>query len=113
KGVPSGFSLPAPLAERLSHRQFGVGCDQILWLQPAEKAGSPKGGAAKARVVIVNSDGSEAEMCGNGMRAIGVFLQESGETRFRVDTASGPVEIDLADEYPSVRLGVPKVIRDR
>lgn len=104
-GVPAGFSLTSERAAKLSHRQYGVGCDQILWVKPGT-------GKFAAQVAIVNADGSEAEMCGNGMRAIGVYLgaREAGMKAFQLDTASGTVNIDLTGEFPEVSLGTPKVL---
>lgn len=104
-GVPAGFLLSPERAAKLSHRQYGVGCDQILWLKPGV-------GKFAAKVVIVNADGSEAEMCGNGMRAIGVFLgaREAGTKLFQLDTASGAVNVDLTGAFPEVSLGTPKVL---
>ncbi|MBC7384926.1 MAG: diaminopimelate epimerase [Cryobacterium sp.] len=113
-GAPAGFHLTPELAAKLSHRQFGVGCDQILWLKAALDPG-----VARARVVILNADGSEAEMCGNGMRALAVFLGERRSGRdgrdqsFQVESRSGLVEMTLAGKYPSVRLGTPKVLNSR
>jgi diaminopimelate epimerase len=51
-------------------------------------------------------------MCGNGMRAIGVFLgaRISGRKNFLLDTASGPVKVDLHGTFPEVALGTPKVL---
>lgn len=104
-GIPTGFSLSPALASKLSHRQFGIGCDQILWLKPGT-------GDYAAKVAIVNADGSEAEMCGNGMRAIGVFLgaRSPGKKEFKLDTLSGVVNVDLSGAYPEVSLGTPKIL---
>ncbi len=104
-GIPTGLTLSPERAAKLCHRQFGVGGDQILWLKPGEAETS-------ATVAIVNADGSEAEMCGNGMRAIGVFLgaRSPGKKDFLVGTASGRVKIDLHGEFPEVSLGTPKVL---
>jgi diaminopimelate epimerase len=108
-GVPAGFAFSAKLAEKIAHRQFGIGCDQILWLKP------PHSGM-DAAVEILNADGSRAEMCGNGMRAIGVYLRDRGPHRkgrsYCVDTASGPVEIQLGGAHPEVALGNPKVLAE-
>lgn len=109
-GVPHGFLLTPALSAKVSHRQFGVGCDQILWLQP------PVDPSARAKVIILNADGSEAEMCGNGMRALAVLIGERRSGRdgrdqvFMVEAMSGPVEMSLSGKYPSVKLGVPKVV---
>ncbi len=57
------ISSPARLAVKLCHRQFGVGADGLILLQPALTRS-----AGRYRMRIINSDGSEAEMCGNGSR---------------------------------------------
>jgi diaminopimelate epimerase len=111
-GVPAGAEIDATLARRIADRRFGVGCDQLLWLRPG-------GEGAAASVVIFNPDGSVAEMCGNGMRAIGVHLARRGadpgrsEYRVRVEAGKSAVDvaIDLRGRYPEVALGVPRVIR--
>jgi diaminopimelate epimerase len=108
-GIPTGFAFSTALAEKIAHRQFGIGCDQILWLKP------PRSGV-DAVLEILNSDGSHAEMCGNGMRAIGVYLRahgpSAGRTRYCIETASGPVDIDLSGKHPEVALGNPKILAE-
>ncbi|MBS1964155.1 MAG: diaminopimelate epimerase [Bdellovibrionales bacterium] len=110
-GIPSGFAFTSRLAAKVCDRHFGVGCDQILWLKPGS-------GETAATVAILNADGSTAEMCGNGMRAIGLHLARRGENpgkkrySVRVESGSGSsvlVEIDLAGKFPEVALGVPLV----
>lgn len=106
-GVPAGFKFTAELAAKMAHRQFGIGCDQILYLKPPRAE-------ADAVLEILNNDGSLAEMCGNGMRAVGVYLRDrglkKGLSRYLVDTAAGPVEIDLSGRFPDVAIGNPKII---
>jgi diaminopimelate epimerase len=96
---------------KICHRQFGIGCDQLLWLKPSSEF--------SASVAILNADGSSSEMCGNGMRAIGVHLSRrgpsTGRSEYTVRTEAGDesrtVAIHLAGEYPEVSLGVPRVVR--
>lgn len=110
-GIPEGFALPPELVVRLCHRQFGVGCDQLLWLRPSSEF--------SALVQIFNGDGSVAEMCGNGMRAIGIHLSRRGlspgkkdyTVRSEAGAESRTVPIDLSGEYPEVGLGVPTLVR--
>ena len=67
--------LPSPAwAEALCGRHRGIGADGILTLLPAE-------GAADARLVIHNADGSRPEMCGNGARAAALWIATQGATR--------------------------------
>jgi len=58
----------AHLTKTLCDREDGIGSDGILFYQPAE--------SADCRMRIFNSDGSEAEMCGNGLRCIGRYCSE-------------------------------------
>jgi diaminopimelate epimerase len=110
-GIPNGFALPPGLVAKICDRHFGVGCDQLLWLKPSNEF--------SASVAILNADGSTAEMCGNGMRAIGVYLAAHGPkpglknytVRTEAGNASQSVGIDLSGEFPEVALGVPKVLR--
>lgn len=111
-GIPAGAKIDGARARRICDRRFGVGCDQLLWLRPG-------GGGFAASVVIYNPDGSRAEMCGNGMRAIGVHLAKRGalkarpEYRLRVEAGDRRIEvaIDLRGKFPEVALGVPRVVR--
>ncbi len=59
------------LARQLCHRQYGVGADGLILIQP------PANGACAYRMRIINSDGSEAEMCGNGSRCAVKFAVEN------------------------------------
>lgn len=70
-----------PLAEERirawGDRHTGVGFDQLLTLEPHDEPG------IEARVRIWNADGSSAEQCGNGMRAIGLYLSKQGNHSVR------------------------------
>jgi len=98
--------LPPGAIERLADRHRGIGFDQMLILHPGESG-------SVARVEIVNADGSHAEQCGNGMRAIAAWLARRGELAASevIDTRAGPVEISRADgeRYRAVLPG-PKTI---
>ena len=90
---------------RIAHRQFGVGCDQVLVLRPSELDG------CLLRYEIWNADGSPAGQCGNGARCVGLFLERSGVTgsgSLRVESPAGPVTLRRCDdgEY-EVDMGVP------
>lgn len=81
------FSSPKRLAEKICHRQYGIGADGLILLQPAAN------GAADYRMRIINSDGSEAEMCGNGSRCAVKFAVESKIARkdHAFDTLAGRI----------------------
>lgn len=75
---------PSALAARLCGRRFSVGADGLILLCPSD--------TADARMRIFNSDGSEPEMCGNGIRCAGKFLYDSGICRkenLSVETLAG------------------------
>ena len=72
------------LAPRLCHRQTGIGADGLLIIENTDRADT--------RMRIVNEDGSEAEMCGNGIRCFAKFVYEQGivnKTEFSVETLGG------------------------
>ena len=75
-----------PLAARLCDRHFGIGADQLLVARPSD--------AADFRMEIYNADGSQVEMCGNGIRAFYKFLRDRGHTAddsIGVETLGGVV----------------------
>jgi diaminopimelate epimerase len=81
-------ALPAiePLAARLCDRHLGIGADQLLVVRP--------GTSADFRMEIWNADGSQVEMCANGIRAFYKYLRDRGHTdrdRISVETLSGVV----------------------
>lgn len=82
------------LARALCDRRRGVGCDQLLWIKPAQAAD------ADLRMDILNNDGSVAEMCGNGIRAVGLYLHRYWEKKpaYRVETLAGIKTIEVKDE---------------
>jgi len=73
-------------SQRISHRQFGIGADQILVVRDSQDA--------DFRMEIFNADGSQVEMCANGIRAFYKFLRDHGHTdadEISVETLSGIV----------------------
>jgi len=88
----------------LADRRTGIGFDQLLVLHPDA--------SATARVEIRNADGSAAEQCGNGMRAIGAWLAHRGELGRGVDliTPAGPVRVRTGDPgYTAVLPGPTRI----
>lgn len=78
------------LAMEMSDRHTGVGGDGIILICPSDKA--------DVKMRILNADGSEAMMCGNGVRCVGKYVWDNGlvkETTVRVDTLSGVKIINL------------------
>ena len=62
----------AELAEQLCNRFFGIGADGLVYILPSEKA--------DFRMRIMNSDGSEAEQCGNAIRCVAKYVYDNGLT---------------------------------
>jgi len=69
----SSFALSSAQMARLADRRFGVGCDQILVLEPSTM---PR---TLGRYRVFNADGSSAEHCGNGIRCVARYLRDSGD----------------------------------
>jgi len=98
-------------ARKICHRQFGIGCDQILWLKESD--------CAHAKMDILNADGSAAEMCGNGIRAAALFLAkdgpEPGQSEYKIETGAGvlSLRIDGAEgpELVEVNMGPPEFLK--
>jgi diaminopimelate epimerase len=75
--------LPA-LAKQICHRNFGVGADGLILVLPSDKA--------DVRMRIFNSDGSEPEMCGNGIRCFAIYVYQEGivtKEIIKVETLAG------------------------
>jgi diaminopimelate epimerase len=109
-----GDAMPPPspaLARALGDRHFGVGCDQILTIEP------PRSPEAVAAYGIWNSDGSAAIQCGNGARAVAAWLVRDGTARgahFVVDSPSGVHGVDvLGDGRYRIEMGVPRFVPAR
>jgi diaminopimelate epimerase len=85
-GIKEALPPLEPLVRRLADRRFGIGFDQLLVVRPSR--------AADFRMEIYNADGSQAEMCANGIRCFFQYLREAGHTakeELRVETLSGVV----------------------
>jgi diaminopimelate epimerase len=99
----------ANLARRLCDRRSGIGADGLLLVEPSST------GDVKMR--IVNADGSEAEMCGNGIRCFARYMDEEGEGgSLGVETLSGIVQTRIVSRTPEylVRVALPApVIQSR
>ena len=87
--VTRPMALTRDQARRLGRRRLGVGCDQILLIEPAA------GADADFRCRIFNADGAEVEQCGNGVRCLARFIRErglSGKASLVLETSGGLVE---------------------
>ncbi len=99
--------VPNPAQARwLADRHFGIGCDQILVVEPAQDA------AADFRYRIFNADGGEVEQCGNGARCFVRFVHDEGlanKREIRVETMAGLIAPRLEEDgLVTVDMGVPR-----
>ncbi|RJP77616.1 MAG: diaminopimelate epimerase [Candidatus Zixiibacteriota bacterium] len=92
---------------KLCSRRFGVGADGLIVLLPSEEC--------DYRMKYFNSDGVEAQMCGNGLRCLALFIRDQGHrvsSPMSIQTLAGGVTVDiLAGER--VRVGMPGVSFER
>jgi diaminopimelate epimerase len=103
---------PPELSIAISDRHFGVGSDGLIMIMP-----SP---VADARMRIFNADGSEAQMCGNGIRCVAKYLYECGikkSDRLTIETAAGIKTIELTTvngnvTQVKVEMGTPGLLRN-
>ncbi len=89
---------PAELARILSDRHFGIGGDGLILICPSENG--------HARMRMFNADGSESEMCGNGVRCVAKYVYDHGiarETTLRIETGAGIRSIELEVENGRAR----------
>lgn len=89
---------PSSLSKKLSDRHFGVGSDGLVLILPSTKA--------DFRMRMFNSDGSEAEMCGNASRCIGKYVYDKGltkKTSVSLETKAGIKILELHVENGSVK----------
>lgn len=103
----------AELAIKICDRHFGIGADGLVLLRPSQKA--------DIAMQIINSDGSEAEMCGNAIRCVAKYAYERGlsdKTTLHVETAAGIMVPELIIEGSAVAavrvdMGVPRLEREQ
>jgi len=101
----TAFSLSRDQLRKIADRHLGVGCDQILVVEP------PQSAAADFRYRIFNADGGEVEQCGNGARCFVKFVHAHGlstKKEITVETLGGLIRPKLeADGEVSVDMGRP------
>ena len=104
--LPAEIHSPDPgWVQRLCDRRFGIGADGLILALPPEKD-------AELRMRIFNADGSEAEMCGNGIRCLARFLADSDGDgpgrRWSIETPAGLIIPELQnDGQIRVDMGAP------
>ena len=98
---------PAALARDVSDRHFGIGSDGLILILPSK--------TADVRMQMFNADGSEAQMCGNGIRCVAKYTYEHGIARkpkLAIETRAGILSVDLSIvdqqvEQVTVAMGSP------
>lgn len=88
---------PEERSRILSDRHFGVGSDGMVWIAPSK--------VADFQMRIFNADGSEAKMCGNGIRCVGKYVYDKGyteKTHLTIETLSGIRTLELFVEHGRV-----------
>ncbi len=109
------FAEPTPadipkLARQISHRHFGVGGDGLILIRPSD--------VADARMQMLNADGSESEMCGNGIRCVAKYVFDHGiakKDQLKIETGAGVLDLRLhigsdgMAEQVTVDMGAPKL----
>jgi diaminopimelate epimerase len=102
---------PATVARAVSDRHFGIGADGLILILPSTQA--------DFRMRMFNADGSEAQMCGNGIRCVAKYVYDHRLTRktlLQVETGAGILELQLFPQgnvidKVRVRMGEPRVER--
>lgn len=92
---------PEALARVISDRNFGVGGDGMILIEPSRQA--------DVKMRIFNADGSEAEMCGNGVRCVAKYAFDHGlvdHTEIAIETGAGILPLTM---YPNEREHIDKV----
>ena len=109
------FDEPVPddipgLAQEVSDRHFGIGGDGLILIRPSEQA--------DAWMHMLNADGSEAEMCGNGIRCVAKYVYDHGIAKkdaMRIQTGAGVLSLKLSTgtdglvESVTVNMGEPEL----
>jgi diaminopimelate epimerase len=101
------------LARQISDRHFGVGGDGLILIRPSE--------VADARMQMFNADGSEAEMCGNGVRCVAKYVYDRGiaqKETLAIETGNGVLQlkVEVADGRVArvrVDMGEPILIAEK
>ncbi len=111
-GFETTIADPAALAREISDRHFGVGSDGLILILPST--------CADVRMRMFNADGSEAEMCGNGVRCVAKFAHDHGlvaKDAISVETGDGIKQLQLFTnaagkvERVRVAMGRPRLTR--
>lgn len=105
-GVTQDIEMTTELARHIGDRHFGIGCDQILLVEP------PSTPDVDFDYRIFNTDGSEVSQCGNGARCFAKFVRDrrlTGKRSIRVRTAAGVMTLEVKRNNDiTVDMGAPR-----
>jgi len=110
-GFEESVANPAALAPKMSHRHFGIGADGLILILPSDRA--------DVRMRMFNADGSEAEMCGNGIRCVAKYAYDHGlvsKDEIQIETLCGikTLQLTVADgKVEKVRVNMGRPILER
>ena len=103
--VTQAVAMTDKLARRLADRNTGIGCDQILLVEP------PTQPDVDFKYRIFNADGSEVAQCGNGARCFAKFVRDrrlTGKSKLSVETHAGILQLSIDDKQSyTAALGIP------
>ena len=114
-GFETTIENPAELARKVSDRNFGIGSDGLILIQP------PADEASHCRMEMYNADGSRGQMCGNGIRCVAKYVHDRGiveNQELLVDTDAGIKKLlvetgaDGKVSQVTVDMGAPGLSRD-
>ena len=91
------LALSAEQVRRISHRQTGIGCDQLIVMEPSAHA--------DVFMRIYNADGGEVSACGNASRCVAQLIERPA---CHIETAAGLLDAHLDGATPTVDMGMPK-----
>jgi diaminopimelate epimerase len=87
------MTISMSIAQKISHRRFGIGGDGLILIEPSS--------VADARMRMFNADGSESEMCGNGIRCVAKYVYDHGiakKDKLSIETGRGVLSLQLQVE---------------
>ncbi len=100
------LTLTREQVRHIADRQFGIGCDQVLLLEP------PKDNDVDVCYRIFNADGGEVMQCGNGARCVAVYLREKGlliKSKIIAEIGESQLVLHIDDnDCVTVNMGVPE-----
>ena len=109
-GIGKDLEIDMDRCKLFCDRNYGIGADGVLFLLPGDKA--------DVTMRIINADGTEAEMCGNGIRCLAKYAYDRGivnKTEFTIDTLAGVKSVEVAldaDKVTTVKVDMGAPILD-